>query len=77
MAKLHYDKHGHTVVITMEGDNDLNLGMTTDAMDHRLAEYADDDDLRWCIVTGAGTRAFSAGANLKRAAESGRVSTGR
>ena len=77
MAKLHYDKHGHTVVITMEGDNDLNLGMTTGAMDHRLAEYADDKDLRCCIVTGAGTRAFSAGANLKRAAESGRVSTGR
>ena len=77
MAKLHYDKHGHTVVITMEGDNDLNLGMTTGEIDQRLAEYAEDDDLRCCIVTGAGTRAFSAGANLKKATESGRVSSGR
>jgi E-phenylitaconyl-CoA hydratase len=77
MATLHYNKHGHTVVITMEGDNDLNLGMTMGEMDERLIEYAQDDELRCCIVTGAGTRAFSAGGNLKRAAETGRVSSGR
>lgn len=72
MARVHYDKHGSTVVITMEGDNDLNLGMTGEELHERLAEYADDDELRCCIVTGAGTRAFSAGGNLKRTAENGR-----
>ena len=77
MAKLHYDKHGHTVVITMEGDNDLNLGMTTGEMDERLTEYSEDDDLWCCVVTGAGGRAFSAGANLKTAAERGRVGSNR
>ena len=69
MAKIHYDKHGATVVITMEGDNDLNLGMTGPELHERLAEYEEDDELRCCIVTGAGNRAFSAGGNLKRSAE--------
>jgi enoyl-CoA hydratase/carnithine racemase len=66
MATVHYDKHGRVVVVTMEGDNDLNLGMTGAELHERLAEYGQDDELRCCIVTGAGTRAFSAGGNLKR-----------
>ena len=68
MTQVHYEKHGQTVVITMEGDNDLNLGMTGAELHERLAEYEADDDLRCCIVTGAGTRAFSAGGNLKNSA---------
>ena len=72
MATIHYEKHDRTVVITMEGDTDLNLGMTSEELHQRLAEYADDDKLRCCIVTGAGTRAFSAGGNLKRGPENGR-----
>lgn len=66
MATLHYDKHGHTVVITMEGDNDLNLRMTGPELHKRLAEYDQDDELRCCILTGAGVRAFSAGGDVKR-----------
>jgi len=69
MASVHYDKHGRTVVITMEGDNDLNLGMTGAELHQRLADYAEDDELRCCIVTGAGSRAFSAGGDLKRTPE--------
>jgi E-phenylitaconyl-CoA hydratase len=71
VAKIHYERHGPTVVITMEGDNDLNLGMTGEELHERLAEYAEDDELRCCIVTGAGSRAFSAGGNLKRSTASG------
>jgi len=73
MATVHYDKHDRTVVITMEGDNDLNLGMTGEELHQRLADYAEDDELRCCIVTGAGTRSFSAGGNLKNSAENRRA----
>jgi enoyl-CoA hydratase/carnithine racemase len=66
MAQVRYEKHGHTVVLTMEGDNDLNLGMAGPPLHERLTEYAADDELRCCIVTGAGARAFSAGGNLMR-----------
>ena len=66
MATVHYDKHGRVLVVTMDGDSDLNLGMTGAELHDRLAEYADDDELRCCIVTGAGTRCFSAGGNIKR-----------
>ena len=65
MRKLHYDKQDHIAIITMEGDNDLNIGMTGGELNQRLAEYAEDDELRCCIVTGAGSRAFSAGGDLR------------
>ncbi len=73
MAEVHYEKQGYVALLTMEGDNDLNLGMTTDLLYDRLADYAADDELRCAIITGAGKRAFSAGADLKNAARSGRV----
>ena len=61
MAEVHYEKHGYVALLTMEGDNDLNLGMTSALLYDRLADYAADDDLRCAIITGAGKRAFSAG----------------
>jgi enoyl-CoA hydratase/carnithine racemase len=65
MPRIHYDTHGHIVVITMEGDNDLNIGVVSGPLHQRIAEYAADDDL-WCaVITGAGTRAFSAGGDAK------------
>jgi E-phenylitaconyl-CoA hydratase len=52
--------------------------MTGPELHERLAEYDQDDDLRCCIVTGAGTRAFSAGGNLKESGDnSGRGRTPR
>ncbi len=73
MAEVHYEKQGYVALLTMEGDNDLNLGMTSELLYDRLADYAADDELRCAIITGAGKRAFSAGADLKNAARSGRV----
>lgn len=73
MERVHYEVRDHVVILTMEGENDLNLGMVSGGLHDRIAEYVQDDDLRCCIVTGAGTRAFSAGGNLKDASASGRV----
>ena len=71
MATVHYEKRDKVILITMEGDNDLNIGMVGAEFHARLADYVDDDELRCCIVTGAGERAFSAGGNLKTAVERG------
>jgi len=60
-----YERQGRTAVITLAGEGDLNLGAVGPELHERLAEYRDDPEL-WCaIITGAGERAFSAGANLK------------
>ena len=68
---IHYERRGRTVLITLEGDSDLNLGVVGDDLQARIEDYRDDDDL-WCaVVTGAGTKAFSAGANLKNLVERG------
>ncbi len=62
---IRYEPDGHTVLITLDGETDLNLGAVGHELHERLAEYRDDDNL-WCaIITGAGEKAFSAGANLK------------
>jgi enoyl-CoA hydratase/carnithine racemase len=78
MVTIDYEKRGHVAVITMQGDNDLNIGVVSDPLHQRIAEYASDDDA-WCaIVTGAGDRAFSAGGDAKKraAVNAGMVSDG-
>jgi enoyl-CoA hydratase/carnithine racemase len=71
MPTIHYERQGRIAVLTMEGDNDLNLGVVDEALHARLLEYRDDEEL-WCaIVTGAGDRAFCAGADLKAIAARG------
>ena len=71
MPTIHRERQGHVAIFTMEGDNDLNLGVVEQELHQRLLEYRDDDEL-WCaIVTGAGTRAFCAGADLKAIASKG------
>src|SRR5947208_15726118 len=69
MPEIRYEKRDdHIVVITMEGDNDLNIAVVSTDLHDRIDEYGADDDL-WCaIVTGAGTRAFSAGGDANRRA---------
>jgi E-phenylitaconyl-CoA hydratase len=70
MPTIHYERQDRIVVITLQGDNDLNLGVVNDELHRRLLEYRDDPSL-WCaVLIGAGDRAFSAGANLKAMAGS-------
>jgi E-phenylitaconyl-CoA hydratase len=62
---IRYEPQGRTVLITLDGEGDLNLGAVGPDLHERLTEYRDDPEL-WCaVITGAGERAFSAGANLK------------
>lgn len=65
MPAIHVERRGRIVIFTLEGDNDLNLGVVNDELHQRLLEYRDDDEL-WCaVVIGAGERAFTAGADMK------------
>jgi enoyl-CoA hydratase/carnithine racemase len=65
LSKLHYERRRRVVLITMEGDNDLNLGVVGQQLHDTLREYRDDDEL-WCaVITGAGERAFTAGGDVK------------
>jgi len=71
LPHIHYERRGHVVLITLEGDTDLNLDTVDDQLHARLIEYRDDEDL-WCaVITGAGEKAFCAGADLKAAPKRG------
>jgi enoyl-CoA hydratase/carnithine racemase len=59
-------------IFTLQGDNDLNLGVVNAELYQSLVDYRDDDTLRCAVVTGAGSRAFSAGADMKARTEGGR-----
>ena len=65
---LIYEKKGHIAHITLNRPEVRNA-MSPELM-VRLADawldYADDDNLRVAIITGAGDRAFSSGADLRR-----------
>src|SRR2546425_1176295 len=69
--EIHLERRENIAIITMEGDNDLNIGVINDRFNERIAEYRDAPDLWCCIITGAGTRAFSAGGNLTGALRNG------
>ncbi|MSQ28099.1 MAG: enoyl-CoA hydratase/isomerase family protein [Dehalococcoidia bacterium] len=58
-------RHGHVLVITLQGDNDLNIGVVDEDLFLVLDEYGRDPEMRCCVITGAGERAFSAGADLR------------
>jgi len=71
VPQIHYERQGHVVLITLEGDTDLNLGTVDDELYARLLEYRDDDELRCAVISGAGDKAFCAGADLKRTQDRG------
>ncbi len=61
------DQRGHVGILTLNRPHVRNAMNT--ALRHRfwklVAEFRDSDDIRVVLITGAGTRAFSAGGDLK------------
>lgn len=67
MPVVQYEKRGHVAVVTInrpEAMNALNLDTFLE-LSRVLQDFRDDDDAWVAILTGAGERAFSAGADLK------------
>jgi enoyl-CoA hydratase/carnithine racemase len=61
------ERKEHVLLLTLnrpEAMNALNMALSG-AIRDALRSYEEDDDLRAAIITGAGGRAFSAGADLK------------
>jgi len=78
MSTVLYEKSGYVVTITLNRPQALNA--INREMAARLAEcwrlFREDADARVAIITGAGERAFSAGADLKEMAEQGTMVAG-
>ncbi|MDD5287746.1 MAG: enoyl-CoA hydratase-related protein [Dehalococcoidales bacterium] len=67
MADVEYVKEGRIAYITInrpEAMNSLSVGVSKGLHD-AMADFRDNNDLWVAIVTGAGDRAFSAGADIK------------
>jgi enoyl-CoA hydratase len=64
---VHYERNGAAAVLTIDRPERRNAvdGPTALALRAHFREFADDDDARVLIVTGAGGQAFCAGADLK------------
>ena len=58
------NRHGNVIVVTLQGKTDLNLGVLDEQLFAAFEDYARDPELRCAVITGAGERAFSAGADL-------------
>jgi enoyl-CoA hydratase/carnithine racemase len=64
---IYLEVHDHIGYLVIDGPTDLNP-MTPDMYKElydALLEFRDNEDIKVGILTGAGTRAFSAGGNLK------------
>jgi enoyl-CoA hydratase/carnithine racemase len=72
MPSLATQQQQGVAIFTLRGDNDLNLGVVNADLYQALVSYRDDQTLRCAIVTGAGSRAFSAGADMKARTQDGR-----
>ncbi len=73
MAYVEYEKKGHVAYITLNRPERLNaIGRELGGqLREAEASFAQDEDAWVAIYTGAGERAFSAGRDLKEAAEGG------
>src|SRR5205823_1217963 len=63
-----YEQRGHISYVTLnrpEAMNALNMAVRH-GLQEAFSRFRDSDDARVAIVTGAGDRAFSAGADLKQ-----------
>lgn len=75
MPDLLYEKRQHYAVFTMNRPERLNaLGQVLwQELAEAIEDFTADDEMRVGILTGAGDRAFSAGADLKEMAARGQV----
>ena len=66
-----YEKRGRVAIITMNRPERLNAlgGQLREEFKQALDDFSNDPNLSVAIVTGAGEKAFSAGADLKEMAE--------
>jgi len=67
MPVVLYEKRGRTVVLTLnrpEAMNAINREVR-EGLRESFVKFRDDDDARTLVLTGAGDKAFSAGADLK------------
>jgi E-phenylitaconyl-CoA hydratase len=68
---INSETDGRVITFVMSGENDLNLGVMNEELFEAVEGYLENDDL-WCaVITGAGTRSFSAGADLNQVADGG------
>jgi len=67
MNDLQVDRLGHTTVFTLNRPEVMNAlnGEIMSKLEEGLREFNADDDQRVAIITGSGTKAFSAGGDLK------------
>ena len=67
MSVVLYEKRGQTVVLTLNRPEAMNAinNEVRDGLRESFLKFRDDNDARTLIVTGAGDKAFSAGADLK------------
>ncbi|MEU9272608.1 enoyl-CoA hydratase-related protein [Streptomyces sp. NPDC048251] len=70
MTDLLVDKYGHTTVFTINRPERMNSlgGTVMPDLEAGLAEFKEDPDQHVAVITGAGDKAFSAGADLKEMA---------
>lgn len=73
MPDLLYEKKDHYAIFTMNRPDRLNAlgGTMQQELDEAMQDFTADVEMRVGILTGAGDRAFSAGADLKEMASSG------
>ncbi len=67
MPVVLYEKRGRTVVLTLNRPEAMNAINTEvrEALRDSFLRFRDDEDARTLVLTGAGDKAFSAGADLK------------
>ena len=71
MAVLNFDVQGHVAIITLNRPEAMNAFSQelVSAFADAITRFETDRELRVAIITGAGDRAFSAGADLKEMAQ--------
>jgi E-phenylitaconyl-CoA hydratase len=65
------ERRGRVLIITLQGETSLNLGVMNQEFYACLDRYLKDDELRCAIVTGAGDKAFCAGSDVKQVSSAG------